>query len=72
MADDRMGLADVLQLWLRGGSNTNLRSLLGLVHRTARGRSAAGNGPLEIKDAPLTCLDAPSPPRNLLALLFDE
>jgi hypothetical protein len=67
-----MGVADVLQLRLGRGINTNLRLPLGLIHRTAQGKSTASSRSLEIKDPPPTCLDAPGLLRGLLAPLFDQ
>ena len=54
------------------GIGTDLRFSLGLVHRTARGKATAGSRPLEIEDAPPTCLDAPGLLRSLPALFFDQ
>jgi len=67
-----MGAADVLQLRLGGGVSTEGRFSFELVHRTARGKAAAGSWPLEIEHAPLTCLDALGLLRGFLALFLDQ
>ena len=72
VAGDLMGFADLLQLRFAGRGNTNLRPPRGLIDRTARGKTAAGNGSFEIKHTPLTCLDAPGRPGSLPALFFGQ
>ena len=67
-----MGAADVLQPRLGGRVGTERWFSVGLVHRTARDKAATGGRPLEIEDAPPTCLDAFGLPGGFLTLFLKQ
>ena len=72
MTGNLMGAADVLQIRLGGGVNTDRGSPLGLVNRTARSKAAASSWPFEIEHAPPTCLDTFSLLRGFHGLFVDQ
>ena len=52
MARSLVAVAEVAELRLAPGIGADGGPALGLEHRTARGKAAAGEGPFEIEDAP--------------------